>query len=627
MNELKNVMVRATYPLLCREVAARIAELIRRKPDAVLSLATGSTPIGVYEELVRLHRDEGLDFSRVTTFNLDEYFSLTHEAPQSYHRFMREHLFDAINCKNWHVPNGRSRDLDEVQADCQKYEAMIGAAGGLDFQLLGIGRTGHIGFNEPGSGQNTRTRLVTLDHVTRADAAGDFFGLENVPARAITMGVGTILDAREIVIIATGARKADIIRQALEGKITSKVPASFLREHARATWFLDEAAASQLTVFARPWRLPEADFGDFALRRRTLISVSLELQKSLGKISSGDLREFGAQRLARQVPSLEAATQEVELDLKVRTSDDLLPQGKNVFCLSPHPDDDVICCGATLLKMAEHGNKVTVAYGVSGSMAVRDKDVLALLRSRHARLVAFIEREQEENRLPGRTIDDVFNQVRQEIFEREPGAPDGPLLTNLKRLVREGEAADACRQMGARPVFLDLPFYHTGTIQKAPIGEADVQKMLAALREAKPDLVMLTGEKNDPHGTHEMCEEAFRAAVPLYIEQGGAPFEIWNYRGAWNEYEAWEGSYFNTFGKDLMERKIGLILDHISQLDPVFPGQSDRREFWERARDRNRDTARQLQALGVLPPSRSFDPIYIEVFQFMGHINAIENVA
>lgn len=615
--ELKNVCVRAAYPLICREVAAHIANLIRRKPNAVLGLATGSTPIGVYEELARMHRDEELDFSRVTTFNLDEYFPISPDAPQSYHRFMREHLFDHINCQNWHVPDGKLHSTSEVQADCEKYEAQIREVGGLDFQLLGIGRTGHIGFNEPGSGQNTRTRLVTLDHVTRADAAGDFFGLENVPARAITMGVGTILEAREIVLMATGARKADIIQQALEGKITSKVPASFLREHANTLWFLDEAAASQLTVFARPWRLGEADFGDFDLRRRTLISVSLDLQKPLGKINSSDLRDFGAQQLTRQIPSLDAALQEVELDLKARTRDDKLPEKQNVFCLSPHPDDDVICCGATLLKMAQRSNNVTVAYGVSGSMAVRDKDVLALLRSRHSRLVSFIEREQEENRLPGRSVDDVFNQVRQEIFEREPGAPDGPLLTNLKRLVREGEAADACRQMDARPLFLDLPFYHTGSIQKAPISEADVQKMLQALQETQPDLVMLTGEKNDPHGTHEMCEEAFRAAVPLYLEAGGKPFKIWNYRGAWNEYEAWEGSYFNTFGKELMECKIGLILDHISQLDPVFPGQSDRREFWERARDRNRNTARQLQALGVLPPSRSFDPIYIEVFQFV----------
>ena len=287
MNELKNVMVRATYPLLCREVAARIAELIRRKPNAVLGLATGSTPIGVYEELVRLHRDEEPRFFARHDVQSRRVFSASRRTRRKVIIASCASICSIIStAKTGTFPMAARAICDEVQADCAAYEAMIREAGGLDFQLLGIGRTGHIGFNEPGSGQDSRTRLVTLDHVTRADAAGDFFGLENVPARAITMGVGTILEAREIVIMATGVRKADIVRQALEGKITSKVPASFLREHAHATWFLDEAAASQLTVFARPWRLPEADFGDFDLRRRTLISVSLELQKPLGKISA-----------------------------------------------------------------------------------------------------------------------------------------------------------------------------------------------------------------------------------------------------------------------------------------------------------------------------------------------------
>lgn len=611
-----HVEVRATYAALCQEVAACIATLIQRKPNAVLGLATGSTPLGVYEELARLHRDENLDFSRVTTFNLDEYFPMEPDAPQSYHRFMREHLFDFINCQNWHVPGGELRDRNQVDTDCAAYEVAIREAGGLDLQLLGIGRTGHIGFNEPGSAENSRTRLVLLDHITRADAAEAFGGLENVPARAITMGISTILEAREIVIMATGARKAEVVQLALEGKITSKVPASFLRGHAHATWFLDDAASAHLTDFARPWRLNDADFNDPALRRRTLISASLELHTALAKLGAADLREFGAACLTREVPSLEAALQEVEVDLKARLDDEKhLPQNRKVFCLSPHPDDDVICCGATLLKLAARGNALTIAYGVNGSNAVRDKDVLALLRARHPRLVSFIESEIEQGNLPGKTFEDAFAFVRQEIFERASGAPDGPLLTNLKRLLREGEAADACRQMGARPVFLDLPFYHAGHLRNAPIGPADVETMLSALRAATPDLVLLTGEKNDPHGTHEKCEQAFNAAAEFYLAEGGAPFENWYYRGAWNEYEAWQGSYFNVFDKELMERKIGLILDHISQLDPVFPGESDPREFWERARDRNRATARQLQTLGVLPASRSFAPLYAEVFQ------------
>ncbi len=609
---MNNLTIRANYVTICAEVAQRIAELIRRKPNAVLGLATGSTPVGVYAELARLHREEELDFSQVTTFNLDEYYPMQRDAPQSYHRFMREQLFDHINCENYHIPDGTPRDLDQVHQDCAQYEAMIAAAGGLDLQLLGIGRSGHIGFNEPGSPRDSRTRLVTLDHITRTDAAQDFFGLENVPVRAITMGLGTILEAREIVFMASGTHKAAIVQQALEGKITSKVPASFLREHHNAHFYLDDTAAGSLTEYSRPWRTPFADYGDFNLRRRILLAASRELDKPLSRIRADDLQRIGSGRFVHEVPSLEAAEQEVEIDLQNRMSDERhLPRGKAIMCLSPHPDDDVICCGATLLKMVARDNQVSVAYGVSGSMAVRDKDVLALLRARHPRLVSYIE----DHAPPGQSFEAVFDEVRQFVYEREKGEPDSPLLRELKRILREGEAADACRKLGAKPVFLNLPFYQTGELRKNPIGPADVQIALDALRQLQPDLVLLTGEISDPHGTHEMCAEAFHAAATQYLSEGGKPFAQWHYRGAWEEYEVWEGDYFSVFNKDLMEQKIGLILDHISQLDPMYPGTSDPREFYERARDRNRVTARQLQQLGVLPPSRSFDPVYAEVFR------------
>ena len=326
---MNNIHIHPDYEELSREVAARIASLIREKPDAVLGLATGSTPIGVYRELIRLHREENLDFSRITTFNLDEYYPMQPEANQSYHRFMREQLFDHINCENWNIPDGTLRDAEGIEADCRAYEEKIEAAGGLDLQLLGIGRTGHIGFNEPGAPRECRTRMVLLDYLTRADAADDFFGLENVPVRAITMGVGTVLDAREIILMASGPRKAAIVHEALEGKITSKVPATFVREHPGAHFYLDEAAAAQLSEYSRPWRAPGADFSDFDLRRRTLFSASRELDKPLSKLTGSDLEHIGAARLTHELPSLEAATQEAELDLKNRLSDEKnLPSGK-----------------------------------------------------------------------------------------------------------------------------------------------------------------------------------------------------------------------------------------------------------------------------------------------------------
>ena len=594
---------------MCRVVAARIAAIIQEKPDAVLGLATGSTPIGVYQELIRLHREENLDFSRVTTFNLDEYVPIAPGAPQSYHRFMREQLFDHINCQNWHVPGGAARDLAQIEADCSAYEAAIEAAGGLDFQLLGIGRTGHIGFNEPGSGPETRTRLVVLDSMTRSDAASAFFGLENVPARAITMGVGTILGAREIAILASGDGKAAIVKEALEGKITSKVPASLLREHPNTAWHLDAEAASELSQLAQPWSAPDADVENFELQRRALLAAAFASGKTLAEVGETELGSVGAARFA---PVLTTAKREVEADLKKRLGDEALPENQTVLCLSPHPDDDVICCGATLLKLAARGNRVLVAFGVNGANAVRDKDVLALLRARHPRLISYLEEHLE----PGKSLEDAVTNVRASIFEREPGAPDAPLLRELKRLVREGEASDACRKMGAKPLFLDLPFYGDGA-QRMPLGEADIAKMLEMLGVVQPDLVLLTGEKNDPHGTHMMCEAAFENAAQKYLQGGGKTFRKWNYRGAWDDYQTSEGDYFSIFDKAAMEHKIDLILDHISQLDPLFPGEQHG-EFWERARDRNRENARQLQRLGVLPPSRSFDPLYCEVFRFDG---------
>ena len=578
-----NIEIRNDYASICREIAQKMADLIRNKPDAVLGLATGSTPIGVYDELIRLHREEALSFANVCTFNLDEYLPLAPTAPQSYRRFMNEHLFDHIDIapENTHVPDGLARPIEQIEADCATYEAAIAAAGGIDLQILGIGRTGHIGFNEPGSARDSRTRLVVLDSLTRNDAANDFYGLENVPPRAITMGVGTIMEAREIVLLASGARKAAIVAEAITGKITSKVTASFLREHPATTFWLDSAAAMEIDGHERA-----------ADTRRQIIRSALEHKTRLSALESFSTE----QKLA------------VEDDLRQKMNDELLPQGKTVLCLSPHPDDDVICCGATLMKLAARDNRLFVIYGVSGANAVRDKDVLALLRARHPRLVSYLE----ENLEPGKSLEIAINEVRASIFEREAGAPDAPLLREMKRLVREGEAADACRKIGAKPIFLNLPFYGDGAHRLA-ISDRDIEIMRSAVARIAPDLVLMTGELADPHGTHEKCEQIFERAA-AQIESDDHHIERWLYRGSYLEWPLEEASYFSVFGKAAMDTKIDLILDHISQLDPLFPG-GDTREFWERVRDRNRQSARDLQTLGLLPPSRSFDPLFVEIFR------------
>ena len=265
----------SSHEQLARNVAATIAGIIRERAakgqKAVLGLPTGSTPVGIYRELIRLHREEGLDFSSVVTFNLDEYLGLGADRLQSYHRWMHEHFFKDVNipAENIHIPDGTGA-AGQLDEHCREYEAAIQRAGGIDIQLLGIGRNGHIGFNEPFSARESRTRLCTLDPVTRRDAASDFFSEENVPTQAITMGLGTIFDARKIVLMALGEHKAGVIRETAEGPPTPRVPACYLREHPDATVLLDAAAASKLTAVATPWLLGKIEWTDALIKRAVL---------------------------------------------------------------------------------------------------------------------------------------------------------------------------------------------------------------------------------------------------------------------------------------------------------------------------------------------------------------------
>src|SRR5437773_788971 len=376
-----------------RHVALMIESLIRQNNSAnrptVLGLATGSTPVGLYRELIRLHKEAGLDFSRVVTFNLDEYYPMAPEDIHSYNRWMRETFFDHVNIKpqNIHVPDGT---IAPEQADdyCADYEHRIRRAGGIDLQLLGIGRTGHIGFNEPGSTRHSRTRLVTLDPVTRRDAASGFFGEDNVPQQALTMGVGTILEARKVVIMGFGEHKAPIVKRALEGEVTDAIAASFLQQHADATFILDEAAAAQLTALRRPWVLGPIDWTP-ALIRRAVIWLSLKVGKGLLKLSDEDfrehelyelLREHGpAHRLGRRVFDEmmgTISTQPGGLPLSVVGEKGRSEGAKTILVFSPHPDDDVISMGGTLIRLVEQGHRVHIAYMTSGNIAVFDHDAL-----------------------------------------------------------------------------------------------------------------------------------------------------------------------------------------------------------------------------------------------------------
>jgi glucosamine-6-phosphate deaminase len=584
---------------LAHAVARHIADLITARAaegrPAVLGLATGSTPVGVYHELVRLHRDEGLSFANVETFNLDEYWPMAPGSIHSYRRFMQEHLFDLVDLDpaKCHVPPG-DIPRDAVTAACRDYEARIRAAGGIDIQLLGIGKTGHIGFNEPGSGADSRTRLVTLDTVTRRDAAADFFGEQNVPRQAITMGVASILDAREILLLATGEHKAGILRRAVEGEVDHAVAATFLQRHPAVTVYADAAAAADLTRLATPWLLDEVAWTP-ELEVRAVAWLSLATGRAILKLTEQDYIEHHLSPLLARHGAPGVINGEIfnVLGAKIRGRSKL-PKGKTVVCFSPHPDDDVISAGGILRKLHLNENRIVVAYMTSGNIAVFDHDVL--------RYVEILERLAADERLARRKVDSLAANVRAFLAAKQPGEIDSAEVQDLKRIIREGEAISGLETLGIPREggrFLDLPFYQTGAVKKNPIGPADVAVVRALLEKERPDLVLVAGDLSDPHGTHRLCKDAIDAALAETYPEGSARPEVWLYRGAWQEWPVTEATWLVPLAQEELRLKIQAIFKHQSQKDSApFPGQDDR-EFWQRVEHRNKETAAILDRLGL----------------------------
>jgi glucosamine-6-phosphate deaminase len=592
-------LVFPTSTQVSRHVALMIESLIRQNNSAnrptVLGLATGSTPVGLYRELIRLHKEAGLDFSRVITFNLDEYYPMTPEDIHSYNRWMHETFFSHVNIPpaNINIPDGLI-SLKDVEDYCARYEHMIRRAGGIDLQILGIGRTGHVGFNEPGSTRHSRTRMVTLDFVTRRDAADGFFGEENVPQQAITMGVGTILEARKIVLMAFGEHKAPIVQRAVEGEMTEAIAASFLQKHNDTSFLLDDAAANQLTAVARPWLLGSVKWTP-DLIRRAAIWLSLKVGKALLKLSDDDFREHELYELLREHGRAQQLGRQV-FDHLMGTicTNPAGSQPCKVLVFSPHPDDDVISMGGTVIRMVEHGHQVHVAYMTSGNIGVFDHDAW-----RFADFVAEFNQLFEIGREP---TEAVKRRVQDFLRGKKPGEIDSQDLLKIKKLIRETEARAAALACGIPPEqleFMDLRFYRTGTIAKAPIHPQDIADIVTLLLRLKPAQIYVAGEMSDPHGTHRTCANAVYQAIREV--QGKVPdFEVWLYRGAWEEWEPHEIERAVPLSPTDLERKKLAIFRHQSQKDrAMFPGGTDRREFWQRAEDRNIDTAKLYDTLGL----------------------------
>ena len=600
----------AASAAIAREIADLIQEKQEKNENAVLGLATGSTPVDIYDELIRLHNEEGLSFKNVITFNLDEYYPIKPDSLQSYVRFMNEHLFNFIDIPKdqIHIPDG-SIPEEDVYDYCDEYEQKIKDAGGIDIQLLGIGRTGHIGFNEPGSRPDSPTRLITLDKITRKDAASDFFGEEYVPRRAITMGVGTIMSAKQIILMAWGEGKAGIIQETVEGEIRESIPATYLQEHKHTTVVLDEAASEKLLRFNTPWLLGPCDWDDKLIRKAT-VWLCQKVDKPILKLTDENYNEHGmADLITTKGPAYNINIKvfnELQHTItgwpggKPNADDSNRPERKSPFpkralIFSPHPDDDVISMGGTLIRLVDHGHEVHIAYQTSGNIAVFDDDVI--------RFADFVLDYSEAFGMKEQKAEKLFRKVNESLKNKKPGQVDSPEVKLIKGLIRRGEAKAGGRYCGVPDEnmhFMDMPFYETGRVKKKPLSDEDIQITVDLLRKVKPHQVYAAGDLSDPHGTHRVCLKAVFAALDVVKNDDWAKdCWVWLYRGAWQEWDINEIEMAVPLSPQELIRKRRAIFKHQSQKDrPLFPG-SDAREFWQRSEDRNRGTAEMYDNLGL----------------------------
>ncbi len=598
-----------------RAVAQEIADLIRAKQanneKCVLGLATGSTPLKLYEYLIQMHKEEGLSFKNVVTFNLDEYYPLEKEAEQSYWNFMHVRLFNHIDIDpdNIHLPKGEW-PKDKIRQHCEEYEKAIDDAGGIDLQILGIGNNGHIGFNEPGSSIHARTRLVVLENSTRVANLKDFPNLSKVPRMAISMGISTIMRSKRVVLLAWG-HKAPIVAKAVEGTVTEQVPASILQQHPDCTFVIDKSAAAELTRFKSPWLTGEVDWSD-QLIRKAVVNLSLKLKKPLLTLTDNDYIENGLGDLLTE----KGEAYDINLLVYYMMRDTITgwpggkpgaeyprhperpePFPKTSIVFSPHPDDDIISMGGTFTRLVEQGHNVHVAYQTSGNIAVTDEFV--------TRYLDFAVGFDELSGTDSSHSREIMQDAQKYLSGKQKDESDTPVIREIKGLIRRTEARATAKYVGLKEDqihFMNLPFYETGLIEKKPMGEEDIAITMKLLREIKPQQIFCAGDLADPHGTHKVCLEIIFESIKRIKEEGDEWLKdcwVWMYKGAWQEWDITEIEMAVPMSPGQVRHKRYGIFIHQSQKDSVpFQG-SDSREFWQRAEERNANTANLYSELGL----------------------------
>jgi glucosamine-6-phosphate deaminase len=596
-------------------VAAQIASLIKekqaKKQTCVLGMATGTTPILLYKELVRLHKEEGLSFKNVVTINLDEYYPIEKTAYQSYWSFMHRHLFDLVDIdpKNIHLPNGEWTK-ENLKESCTNYEHIIEKTGGIDLQILGIGKNGHIGFNEPGSSFHSKTRVIHLDQQTRIANTYEFHDLNKVPKLAITVGISSIMKAKKIVLLAWGD-KASIVAKSVEGDVTEQIPASVLQNHDDCTFVIDELAASDLTRNKAPWLTGSNEWTPQMIKR-AVISLALKLGKTVLSLTADDYKENSLSDLL----VLKESVYDINLQVFYMLRDTITgwpggkpnavipahpersaPHPKKVLIFSPHPDDDIISMGGTFMRLQEQEHDVHVAYQTSGNIAVTDEFV--------TRFLDFAVGFEDLFGIDNKKSQEILINARKFLADKQSTHLDTAEIRAIKGLIRRCEAKATCRYVGLKDSnyhFLDLPFYETGTIDKKPMSELDIRITMDLLNELKPHQVYCAGDLADPHGTHKVCLEIIFESLRRLKASGETWVKdcwVWLYKGAWQEWDVSEIEMAVPMSPDqVLKKRFGIFI-HQSQKDSVpFQG-SDSREFWQRAEIRNANTADLYASLGL----------------------------
>ena len=596
---------------IANEIVAKIQDRQREGKFCTIAVGTGASLRPLFAELIRKHKDEGVSFRNVVFFNLYEYYPLSEGGGSSFNHLNKLFLSQIdIDRQNIFTMDG-TIPQEGITEHCRLYEQRIQTFGGIDIVIMGVGREGNIGMNEPGSHASSTTRLILIDATSRSEAAHNI-GVDNLPPCSITMGINTILSTRKVYLLAWGEDKADIIRSAVEDKVSDTLPASYLQIHANTSVCIDLAAAAHLTRIQRPWLVTSCEWND-KLVRSAIVWLCTTLNKPILKLTNKDYNENGLSELLALYGSAYNANIKVFNDLqhtitgwpggKPNADDTYRPERakpfpKRVVVFSPHPDDDVISMGGTLRRLVQQGHDVHVAYETSGNIAVGDEEVVRFMHFINGFNQLF---ENSEDKV----ICDKYAEIKKFLSTKKEGDMDTRDILTIKGLIRRGEARTACT-FNHIPLdhchFLDLPFYETGKIEKNPISEADVEIVLNLLREVKPHQIYVAGDLADPHGTHRVCTDAVFAAIDEEKNAGAEWLKdcrIWMYRGAWAEWEIENIEMAVPLSPEELRAKRNSILKHQSQMESApFLG-NDERLFWQRSEDRNRGTASLYDHLGL----------------------------